>query len=128
MKSEEWAHDPDLAGINEMRIPPPEVSGFSEGDMKRDIKRVWSTLMLHLCRRYRENKRNGLETDYRIEELRTDHYKGYTDPTYFRELMRWMAKQFREEIEVEGDFIRLRRFGFDSCKKYDSTFQKDVDY
>lgn len=102
---------------------PPEVSGVSEGD----IKTVWSTLMLHLCRRHRINRRNGLETDYRIEDLRTDHYGAFTNANYFRELIRWVAKQHRE-VEVEEDIIRLTRFGFDNCPNYDSTFQKDIEY
>jgi hypothetical protein len=115
-----WTHDPDLVNINEMRIPPSEISGVSEGD----IEKVWHTLMLHLCRRHRENKRNGRPTDYRIENLRNDHYEAF-DANYFRRLIVWVAKQ-HPEVEVDRDNIRLSRFGFDNCKKYDRTFQRDV--
>lgn len=38
-----------------------------------------------------------------------------------------MAKQHRE-IEVDRDVIRLTRFGFDNCEKYDPTFQRDIEY
>jgi hypothetical protein len=122
-----WTHDPDLVNINEMRIPPPEVSGYSEDDVKKDIKVVWNNLMLHLCGRHRTNKRSDIDTDYRIEDLRKEKYGAFTDANYFRELMRWVAKQHRE-VEVEGDIIRLTRSGFDKCEKYDRTFQRDIEY
>jgi hypothetical protein len=118
-----WTYDPDLVGIKEMRIPPPGISDVS----KEDIEKVWRNLMQHLCRRHRENRRNGRPTDYRVEDLRRDHYEAFTDTNYFRRLIVWLTKQ-HPEVEVEEDIIRLTRFGFDSCSNYDPKFQKDVEY
>jgi hypothetical protein len=43
------------------------------------------------------------------------------------DVISWVAKQHRE-IEVDRDVIRLTRFGFDNCEKYDPTFQRDIEY
>jgi hypothetical protein len=115
-----WKYDPDLVDVNEMRIPPPEYVS------EKDIQTVWVNLMSYLCPRHRINKKNGDPTDYNIEELRRKYYNAF-DPNYFRRVIGWVARQHRE-VEVERDIIRLSRFGFDNCEKYDGTFQKDVDY
>ena len=95
---------------------------------EREMQIVWRNLMSYLCSRHRTTRRNGRPTDYNIEELRRDHYEGgFPDAYYFRRLISWVAKQHRE-IEVDRDVIRLTRFGFDNCEKYDPTFQRDIEY
>jgi hypothetical protein len=116
-----WKYDPDLVSANEMRSPPAEY--VDEGD----IEKVWRTLMGHLCPRHRTNKRNGRETDYEIEELRTDHYGAFIDSGYFRRIIAWLVKK-HPEVEVDGNIIRLTRFGLDNCEKYDRSFQRDFEY
>lgn len=116
-----WPSDPDLLAINEQRPAPPELR-VSQGD----IEKVWQNLMLLLCRRYRINKRGGRQTDYRIEDLRNDHYRAFTDARYFRRLVGQLARQ-HEEIEIERDIIRITDYGLNNCKKYDPTFQKDFE-
>jgi len=82
--------------------------------------------MMYLCQSHRANKRNGHATDYSIENLRTDYYSAF-DADYFRRLLGWVAKQ-HPEVQVEGDIIRLTKYGFDNCERYDPTFQRDVEY
>ena len=94
---------------------------------EEDIKKVWPGLMLHLCPRHRINARNESPTDYKIEDLRKDHYAGFTDSQYFRKLIYELARLY-EEIQVEGDIIKLTKYGLDNCEKYDPTFQKDFKY
>jgi hypothetical protein len=114
-----WESDPDLVSINEERPPPAELLVSEE-----DIKKIWQNLMLYLCQRHRINKRNGRQTDYRIEDLRKDHYGVFTDHEYFRRLLSQLARQYKE-VEVERHTIRLSKFGLDNCEKYDPTFQRD---
>jgi hypothetical protein len=92
---------------------------------EKDIQTVWSSLMLRLCSRHRINVRNGRPTDYRIEDLRTDQFSGgFTNSEYFKRIIEELAKR-HTEIQVDGDIVRLTKYGLDNCKKYDPTFQRD---
>lgn len=95
--------------------------------MEADIETLWSGLMLRLCSRHRINARNGRPTDYRIGDLREDHYRGYEDVRYFTRLLQELARR-HPEIQVDGDIIRLTRHGLDNCGRYDRTFQRDFQY
>jgi hypothetical protein len=91
---------------------------------EQDVEKVWQNLMLILCRRHRTNARNAKPTGYRIEQLRTDQYGSYTKPEHFKRVIQEAAK-LHNEIEVEGDIIRVSEYGLNNCKKYDPTFQRD---
>jgi hypothetical protein len=58
---------------------------------EEDIEKVWPGLILHLCSRHRIDARNGRPTDYKIEDLRKEHYSGYTESKYFRKLIYELA-------------------------------------
>jgi hypothetical protein len=93
---------------------------------EEDIETIWSGLMLRLCSRHRINARNGNSTDYGIEQLRTDHYPIFNDSNYFRRVIRELANRHWEEIQVDGNVIRLTRHALDkTCEKHDPTYQKD---
>ncbi len=94
---------------------------------EEDIERVWLSLMQSLCSRHRINAQNERPTDYNIEDLRKEHYSGYTDNKYIRKLIYELAKLHRE-VQVDADIIRLSRFGLDDCEKYDPTFQRNFKY
>jgi hypothetical protein len=91
---------------------------------EQDLQTVWSSLMLRLCSRHRINARNGRPTDYRIEDLRIDQFTGFTDGEHFKRIIQELAK-LHMEIQVDGDIVRLTKYGLDNCKKYDPTFQRD---
>jgi hypothetical protein len=94
---------------------------------EEDIEKSWPGLMLHLCSIHRINARNERPPYYNIEDLRKERYSGYTDSKYFSKLIYELAKLHRE-IQVDGDTIRVTRFGLDNCEKYDPTFQRDFKY
>jgi hypothetical protein len=83
------------------------------------------SVLFKLSQRHRINKRNGHQTDYRIEDLRKEHYGGFTDSEYFRRVLSQVARQHKE-FEVERQIIKLSGFGLDNCEKYDPTFQRDL--
>jgi hypothetical protein len=92
---------------------------FDEGA----IEKIWSNLMSHLCPRHRIQARNGHPTDYRIEDLRMEHYPSYEKDFFRRHIVRLANRQ--PEIQVEGDVIRLTPYGLDNCGVYDGTWQRD---
>jgi hypothetical protein len=94
---------------------------------EEDMEKIWSGLMLRLCSRHRINARNGSPTDYEIERLRKDHYPAYEDAQNFKTIIYELAR-VHKEIQVDGDIIRVTRFGLDNCEKYDPTFQRDFKY
>ena len=107
-----------------------EASDTTTQVSETDIESIWLNLMLHLCSRHRINARNGHQTDYSIESLRTDHYPGYSSSQYFKRVILELAKRHAAEIEViDGNAIRLTRYSLDkTCQKYDPTYQKDFKY
>lgn len=89
-----------------------------------DVEKVWRTLMTHMCPRHRNNTRNGKPTDWDIENLRTEHYDAYTNPDYFRSVLRELARR-HGEIQIKGNAMGLTEEGLKNCSKYDPTFQRD---
>jgi hypothetical protein len=67
---------------------------------------------------------NGDPTDYRIEDLRAEHYRSYKDGEYFGRHIAELANR-HQEIQVEDDFIRLTSFGIDHCGDYVRNWQRD---
>ncbi|MGA9151593.1 MAG: hypothetical protein WBZ36_13530 [Candidatus Nitrosopolaris sp.] len=77
-----------------------------------------------LCSRHRINARRDSPTDYNIEDLRRDDYQGFDSNQYFRLILNELARR-HQEIQVEGDIIRLTMYSLNNCQKFDPTFQKD---
>jgi hypothetical protein len=89
------------------------------------VRQFESGIMLVLCRRYRIKAGNGEPTDYNIEEFRNEHYAGFTDIMYFKRMLEKLSVSNNNEIEVDGDTVRLTKDGIDNCKEYDPTFRED---
>jgi hypothetical protein len=89
-----------------------------------DLERIWVSLMLHLCRRHRMKARNGEPTDWRIEDLRNEHYGGFTDSEHFRTHIVELANR-HWEIKTAGDIVRLTPRGLTTCVNYVPEWQRD---
>ena len=90
-----------------------------------EVRQFESGIMLVLCRKYRIKAGNGEPTDYNIEEFRNEHYAGFTDIMYFKRMLEKLSVLNNNEIEVDGDTVRLTKDGIDNCKEYDPTFRED---
>jgi hypothetical protein len=90
-----------------------------------EVRQFESGIMLVLCRRYRIKAGNEEPTDYNIEEFRNEHYAGFTDIMYFKRMLEKLSVSNNNEIEVDGDTVRLTKDGIDNCKEYDPTFRED---
>jgi hypothetical protein len=96
-------------------------------EISSDSETVWTNLMRILCRRHRSNARNGLPTDYNIEDLRRDHYSGFHSNQDLRRILNELAR-IHAEIQIEGYIIRLTTYGLNNCNKFDPTFQKNFQF
>jgi len=90
-----------------------------------EVRQFESGIMLVLCRRYRIKAGNGEPTDYNIEEFRNEHYAGFTDIIYFKTMLERLSVLNNNEIEVDGNIVRVTKDGIDNCKEYDPTFRED---
>src|SRR5438105_2695505 len=79
---------------------------------EKNMKKVWSGLMLRLCSMHRINARNGSPTDYEIEKLRQDHYAAFDDGQYFRKLIYELARGHKE-IQVDANIIRVTKLRYE---------------
>jgi hypothetical protein len=80
-----------------------------------------------LCSRHRSNARNGRPTDYSIEDLRRDNYPAFDSSEYFRQILDNLAR-IHAEIQIDGDIIRLTKYGLNNCDRFDPTFQRDFQF
>jgi hypothetical protein len=62
--------------------------------------------------RHRLNVRNRNPT-VKTWQRRTVHYPSYNDSNYFRRAIQELANRYKEEIRVDGNEIRLTRYGHD---------------
>lgn len=93
-----------------------------------DLDQIWVNLPMQLSRRYRERKRNGHSTDYLIEDLRNEHYGAFISANHFRMCIEELARRHSEEIVVDGDKIKVTKYGIDNYRRTDPSFQKDFNY
>src|SRR5215212_233676 len=90
-----------------------------------EVRQFESGIMLVLCRRYRIKAGNGEPTDYNIEEFRNEHFAGLIDIMYFKRMLEKLSVLNNNEIEVDGDTVKLTKDGIDNCKEYDPTFREN---
>jgi hypothetical protein len=88
------------------------------------LEKIWTTLPDQICHRHRTMARNQQPTDWNIEELRSEFYSAYADPTYFRRHVAELANR-HPELQVEGDVVRLTHNGLDYCEANISGWQRD---
>lgn len=91
-----------------------------------DLQRIWVNLLTHLSRRYREwARKDPSSIDYKIEELRNDHYGAFTNANHFRMCIKELARRHPNEIQVEGEPIRVTAQGILNYHQIDPTLQLD---
>jgi hypothetical protein len=96
------------------------------------LRGIWTTLPTQLCNRHRDKARNKKPTpdnprptDWKIEDLRKEHYSGgYPDSSYFKRHITELARR-HPEIQVEDDVIRLTHQGILYCVRNVRGFEKD---
>jgi hypothetical protein len=103
-----------------MNMASDENQGIDEGTLEK----IWSTLPNLICHRHRTMARNQQSTEWNIEELRSEFYSAYTDPTYFRRHIAELANR-HPQLQVEGDVIRLTSDGLDYCEANIPGWQRD---
>jgi hypothetical protein len=103
-----------------MSMASDDNQGIDEGTLEK----IWSTLPNLICHRHRTMARNQQSTDWNIEELRSEFYSAYTDPTYFRRHIAELANRL-PQLQVEGDVIRLTSDGLDYCEANIPGWQRD---
>jgi hypothetical protein len=94
------------------------------------LRGIWTTLPTQLCNRHRYQARNVTPTDdnpgptdWKIEDLRKEHYSGgYPDSAYFSRHITELARR-HPEIQVDGDVIRLTHLLY--CERNVRGFQRD---
>jgi hypothetical protein len=100
------------------------ASDDNQGIDEGTLEKIWSTLPNLICHRHRTMARNQQSTDWNIEELRSEFYSAYTDPTYFRRHIAKLANR-HPQLQVEGDVIRLTSDGLDYCEANIPGWQRD---
>jgi hypothetical protein len=77
-----------------------------------EVRQFESGIMLVLCRRH-------------IIKEGNEHYAGFTDIIYFKTMLERLSVLNNNEIEVDGNIVRVTKDGIDNCKEYDPTFRED---
>lgn len=88
------------------------------------LRGIWTTLPTQLCNRHRHQARNAKPTDWKIEDLRKEHYGAYPEAEYFRRHLTELANR-HPEIQVVEDVIRLTNQGLLYCERNVKGFQRD---
>lgn len=80
------------------------LMAFDEGALEK----IWANLMSHLCPRHRTQARIGRPTDYRVEDLHTEHYPSYGGIFLGRILKSWLIGIRKYKLkEMSLDWLHM---------------------
>ena len=97
---------------------------MSDNVSESDVNKVLRPLMKILCSQHRINARNNKDTTFDIDQIRLDNFSSTSSIDYFRNIILQISNRLNE-IEINGNRIKLTPMGLQNCSNYNPNFQRD---